>query len=575
MLDPRDPKTVRRLSGIAFLFALVILFNGLGSLPLVSPDEGRNAEVAREMAASGSWLVPTYDGVAYLDKPFLYFGAVALSLRAFGLNEWAARLPSALAALAILIGLFRFLRRENALAAALAVLVVAGGPLFLAFARTVIFDMPLALCVLISMGAAFLAEREGARRRLLWAVAAAAAAVATLLKGPVGFLVPALAVVTHGLLFPPPSRRRLRIVGTLLAPLNLAVFFAITLPWFFGLVHARPDFLQYGLVEETVRRYTTTAFHRDAPFYYYAPVLLATFFPWSLLLFEAIPAAWRARRRWTPIDRLLVVGAIVVFVFFSTSRSKLPGYVLAGEILLGALVARLFAAALLDRAGKAARIVRRGGLILAFFCLACGLVLLEDLRRPEWVLATFRIHRAEFNRFQPAVVPLMVTFLGMAALGLAAWRARRPALTLAVFAAFPLSLVTVNLGTLRDYAEVASSRPVAQFVAGPETVATLEYFPTGLPFYLRRSVVLISTDGREMTSNYLLFMLREGQARPEVLVPYDEREAWLDASRGPVWLLAGRRGRPELERLAAARGAIVREIRRNEWGALLPAPPPR
>ena len=110
MMESRNPGTVRWVSGIAFLVAAILLFARLGDLPLVSPDEGRNAEVAREMKASGSWLVPTYNGMPYLDKPAFYFKTVALSFAAFGESEWAARLPSSLCALAVLLLLFVFCR---------------------------------------------------------------------------------------------------------------------------------------------------------------------------------------------------------------------------------------------------------------------------------------------------------------------------------------------------------------------------------------------------------------------------------------------------------------------------------
>ncbi len=86
----------------AFLFAALVLLTRLGGLPLLQPDEGRNAEIAREMREAGSWLVPTYDGVPYLDKPAFYFRAVALSFSVLGNSEFAARLPSALFALALL-----------------------------------------------------------------------------------------------------------------------------------------------------------------------------------------------------------------------------------------------------------------------------------------------------------------------------------------------------------------------------------------------------------------------------------------------------------------------------------------
>ena len=79
---------------LAFFFAGALIFGRLGALPLLDPDEGRNAEVVREMAEAGRWLVPTYNGLPYLDKPALYFRLVALSLTFLGDTEFAARLPS-------------------------------------------------------------------------------------------------------------------------------------------------------------------------------------------------------------------------------------------------------------------------------------------------------------------------------------------------------------------------------------------------------------------------------------------------------------------------------------------------
>ena len=143
----------------AFLVAGACLFARLGDLPLLRPDEGRNAEVAREMKDAGEWLVPTYDGLPYLDKPALYFRLVALSMSALGESEAAARLPGALAALALLGIVYAFCRRAyGGRAAALAVLVVGTAPLVVAFARITIFDMPLALCV---SGAILAAPRFG------------------------------------------------------------------------------------------------------------------------------------------------------------------------------------------------------------------------------------------------------------------------------------------------------------------------------------------------------------------------------------------------------------------------------
>jgi 4-amino-4-deoxy-L-arabinose transferase-like glycosyltransferase len=140
----------------ALLFATWATFVHLGDFSLLSPDEGRNAEVAREMKVSGSWLVPTYDGATYLDKPAFFFKASALALKAFGDTEWAARLPSALSAWLWLMLLFAFCRRAyGPTTASLAVVVLALTPLFEAFARIVIFDMMLGLFVSSAILAAY------------------------------------------------------------------------------------------------------------------------------------------------------------------------------------------------------------------------------------------------------------------------------------------------------------------------------------------------------------------------------------------------------------------------------------
>ena len=326
------------LPALAFLVAGVCLFGRLGSLPLIQPDEGRNAEVAREMKHTGAWLVPTYDGLPYLDKPAFYFRLVALSMSAFGENETAARLPAALAALALLALVYAFARRAyGERAGALAVLVVGTTPLVVAFARIVIFDMVLALLVVAAILAGFHAEERDGPARSRWYVAGAiCSALAVLVKGPVGFLLPLLVLIAFDLL--DHNRAAIR---RLFAPVNQLVFLLIVLPWFFGLALARHDFPYYGLVEESFHRFTTSQFHRSAPVWYYVPVVAAVLFPWSVLLPESIAAAWRGRARWTRADRLLIAWSVVVVLFFSISQSKLPGYVLTAVVALGMLTARV------------------------------------------------------------------------------------------------------------------------------------------------------------------------------------------------------------------------------------------
>src|SRR5579875_3360109 len=184
----------RRTALTLLLLAAMTLpfFYRLGAWPLFDPDEGRNAEVAREMAASGQWAVPRFDGQPYLDKPVLLFWAVAAVFRLRGVGEASARLPSALAAVAttaLTLASARLLLgpAQGLLAAS----IVATSPLVLAFARLVIFDMLLTALVTAALYCLLRARLGGAPARWLPA-AGAAMGLATLTKGPVGIAVPLL-----------------------------------------------------------------------------------------------------------------------------------------------------------------------------------------------------------------------------------------------------------------------------------------------------------------------------------------------------------------------------------------------
>src|SRR5262249_35143236 len=156
----------------------------------------------------------------------------------------------------------------GARAAALSVVVLATTPLFFAYARLVIFDVPLTFFASASILAGARAEEHEGRARRRWLLASAAAAgCATLVNGPVGFGVPFLVLSAFHLL-----EKRPRAILRLVSPANAGVFLAIVLPWFLGLVRARPDFLRYGLVEETFHRFTTDEFNRNEPWWFFAGV---------------------------------------------------------------------------------------------------------------------------------------------------------------------------------------------------------------------------------------------------------------------------------------------------------------
>jgi len=550
------------------------LFFQLGKLPLLQPDEGRNAEVAREMKESGAWLSPTYDGITYLDKPAFYFKCVALSLAAFGNNETAARLPSAIFGLATLALAYGFCRRVyGARCAVMAVIVIATMPLYVVLSRTVIFDIALAFFVVAAIFAGYLAEEcEGKSRRNWYLLGALAAGFATLVKGPVGFLIPGLVLF----IFHRVEGRR-GVWKRFFAPLNLLVFFGVTLPWFIGLSLQHPDFPYYGLIEESFHRFTTTTFHRSQPFYFYALIVAGLFLPWSFILPEAGVAAWKSKKILSSADRLCLVWAIVVVIFFSLSKSKLPGYILTVTVACGILVARFFQQAIANPDSKAARITGRAAITLTVLCFAVAAAAIHLSPRMALLAKPMRLpveDAVELGRhFLTPIILLSV----VGVLGLLAQFRRDAGFCFVIFAVFPLLLFTLNLGAIQVVFNIKSARQLSQQMSPlpPDTkLAFLECFPNGLPFYLDRTATLITADGSEITSssNYILFRLKNDPNWPTNLVPVSKLNDWLAARKHSVYFLAHSNDRARLEAVAGIQKTNLQQLTPQYVGVLLPAP---
>lgn len=559
-----------------FFFAIAVvwisLFFRLGSLPLLQPDEGRNAEVAREMKDSGAWLSPSYNGIAYLDKPAFYFKTVAFSLAMFGDSETAARLPSALFGLALLALVYFFCRRTHGTRCAiLAVIIIATIPLYMVFSRTVIFDMALAFFVSAAIFAGYRAEEcEGKSRRLWYLVGALAAGFATLVKGPVGFLIPGLVLfVFHRV------EGRRGVWKRFFAPLNLLAFFAVTLPWFIGLSLQHPDFPRYGIIEESFQRFTTVKFHRTQPFYFYAVIVAGMFLPWSFLLPEAGVAAWKNKWFKSPADRLCLVWAVVVVIFFSFSKSKMPGYILSATVACGILVARFFEQALRNPDGRAARIACRSVLAVVFLCFAGVIAVAYLSTRMELLARPLGISVADANQFKQYVTVSIILLLIFTAFGLAARYKGDASLHFIYFTLFSLLVFNANFGILDVVFSAKSARKLAQQIPAlpPRTeLAFLQCFPSGLPFYLNRTATLITKDGGELSSNYILFRLKAEQTWPSNLVSIAKFDYWLTNRNHPVYLLARESDRPKLDAIAAGQNTAIQQLTPPYIGVLLPAP---
>jgi len=531
---------------LAVALALGALCWDLGRHPLLEPDEGRNTEVAREMARSGDYVLPHLNGLPYLDKPAPYFAAVALSLRLFGESEGPARLPSLLFTLGTIALVWRLGRRLGPPGTGeIGAVALATMPLVLAFSRTVIFDAALAFIETLALTAAwrgFTAERVGWR---WYALAWAAMGAGAVTKGPVAIVVPLLVVVVFALA----AGRPLRPFFSLRAWPWLLV---TGLPWFVAVSLRRPDFPAYALVYESLQRLVTRTHGRGGPIWYFVPVLLAGSFPWIGPALHGAAGAWRARARRRESEGLpavfLLAWALVPLVFFSLSQSKLPGYYLPAlpAVALGAAYA--IANALRDQ--DALRRLSRGTTALAVLMGVLGVVVL--------VLADRAFVQAPLAPLTRLRLPGVTLGLG-AALAVGGFVAlmgarRRAPWIIAAGLAIPVPAAPFVGGPfLESLAGDRSSKDLAALIeaAAPGSrVVGVEAYPTALRFYLDRQVLLASATGVEMTSNYVASRLSEFRDRPGT--PLRTAEWWPQALArcDTPTVFVGRQGRRSAAALA-------------------------
>jgi 4-amino-4-deoxy-L-arabinose transferase-like glycosyltransferase len=320
--------------------ALLLFFGGLGAFPLLEPDEGRYAEIPREMLAMRDFVTPRLDGVLYFEKPPLYYWFNAGALSVLERPEVACRLASAffgLAGVGLAWALGRSLGdRRTALVSAV---ILGTSPLWLALSRADIIDMTLSFFLSATLVCFWLAqsrERGGPGERLAWYGMFLAAALATLTKGLIGFVIPG-AVIFFYLLFARRWRLLLRVpwIG------GIALFLLVAAPWHVLAARRNPDFLWFYFVHEHFLRYATPEANRREPVWYFAAILALGLLPWSGLL----PAAGRLFRRGAGRLRdrpgliFLACWAGFVFLFFSASQSKLVPYILPASPPLAVLIA--------------------------------------------------------------------------------------------------------------------------------------------------------------------------------------------------------------------------------------------
>jgi 4-amino-4-deoxy-L-arabinose transferase-like glycosyltransferase len=323
--------------------AATCLLSGLGALGLVGPDEPRYMSIARAMLQTGDWVTPRLYGQPWFEKPVLCYWAAAAAFRVFGVNEFAARLPAALAAVFATVAMaWAALRSYGLDAAWLTLLMLPTTLATIGFARAATPDMLFsAFLVAASVSAAEMLakKRAGVMARLLFGIFLGAA---TLAKGPAALVLAGGAVFLWAL-----ASGRWRAVLRLMHPICVTAFLVIAAPWYALCAWRNPNFLRVFLIEHNVSRYLTTEFQHVQPFWFFGPIILAATIPWTVLLPPLAVVAigrLRANREWKDSPGLFFSAwAIFPVLFFSFSKSKLPGYVLPSVPPLVLLLATISA----------------------------------------------------------------------------------------------------------------------------------------------------------------------------------------------------------------------------------------
>jgi 4-amino-4-deoxy-L-arabinose transferase-like glycosyltransferase len=469
--------------------AVLVWLALLGSRPLFRPDEGRYAEIPREMLATGDWLVPHLNGLVYVEKPPLQYWMTAVFYRLFGTEVWSARLATGLAALVgiALIG-WAAKRLWGTRAGLAACAVCASSPLYFMLGQLLTLDMTFTLfltaaLVTFCIAQSVRADRVRCRRWMMLCWAAIAAAIMT--KGIAALAIPAGVLTVYSL-----WQRDTEVWRTSHLPLGLALCLALSAPWFIVMSQRVPGFAEFFFVHEHLLRYATTSANRYEPWWFFLPVILAGTAPWLPQMFTAArdPAAVSPARGSFSVERLLWTWAAVVFIFFSASKSKLLPYVLpvvpALALIVAASVSRM-----------SVRVVR----LSAMVTLAAAGILVAG------VVAFARLAEGEkqsvlLEAITPGIVA-MALVLGLGG-GLAFWSARRgnalASLTQVACGWFLAGALLIGwcaaaAGPL--YSAEGMARKLEKRDPAPTHIYNVAYYEQTLPFYLGRTVELVDFRG--------------------------------------------------------------------------------
>jgi 4-amino-4-deoxy-L-arabinose transferase-like glycosyltransferase len=335
--------TARLLWTVLILATLYLCyFHNLGALGLVGPDEPRYAWIARDMQETGDYITPRLHGKPWFEKPPLYYWSAALSFKLFGVSEISARLPSAISALLATLALaWLALRLYGAETARWLLLLLPTTVGMIGFSHAAATDMPFAAMLTIAMVFATKllnlvpsvtpqsqsttpsTNSAGSFTSFFFGLFLG---LATLAKGPAAIILSGGAVLLWAIF-----TKRWRDAFRCLHPAAIASFCLTALPWYILCALRNPDFFRVFIIEHNFNRFLTPEFQHIQPVWYYVPIFILAVFPW--IFFHAFAklqflANWIDKLPETSSQAFVLVWAGFTFLFFTLSKSKLPGYIM-------------------------------------------------------------------------------------------------------------------------------------------------------------------------------------------------------------------------------------------------------
>ncbi len=466
----------------------VIWFANLEYRTLIKPDEGRYAEIPREMVASGDWVTPRLNDLKYFEKPPLQYWATATAYTVFGEHQWTSRLWTGLTGFAgLFLVWFAGLRLFGRQAAGFSVMLLSSSMLYVLMGHINTLDMGVTFFITLGIVALLLGQNETdiTKQRNWMLLAWAGMALAVLSKGLMGIILPGTAVLIYCFV-----QRNFTVLKRMHWSMGGAVFLLITMPWFYQVMQANPEFFDRFFIYEHYTRFTTKDLGRYQPWYYFVPILIAGALPWTLLMFDTLLRSALARpisnsytgNTFNP-SRFLLIWIVFIYVFFSVSGSKLPSYLLpmfpAMALLMGE---RLVFMRSRDLFWQVVIIVP---VAMVFLVLAINVAKFADTPNQIALYPHYRIW---------LVTASLIWLAGLVAGLILLWRQKK---TTAVVVISLAAVLCAQIG-VSGYNSVARERSAkhiaeairAQVHTGIPFYSVLTYEQT-LPFYLKRTFTLV------------------------------------------------------------------------------------